>query len=156
MSTPQLQQLQPQKSKGLLLWGQANPEAMEDSYRGVYLNSQDMRDMVQQIDEKKRKGEKIPVLIEHTGNSIGHVVSAWIHDKTLQCILELEHTTLESAIGQEMVRSGVIRELSLGYLLDIQQTDSGLDTKNKYLREISIVKKGARDKCRILGLAGKS
>jgi len=140
-------------NKGLLVWGQANPEAMADSYKGVYLNSQDMRDMVQQIDEKKRKGENVPVLIEHTGGSIGHVVSAWIHNNTLQCILELENKTLESAIGQEMVRSGVVRELSLGYLLDIQQTKSGLDAKRKYLREISIVKKGARDKCRILGLS---
>jgi hypothetical protein len=137
----------------LLVWGRANPEAMEDNYKGVYLNAQDMRDMVRQIDDSKRKGEKIPVLLEHTGDGIGHVLSAWVHDKSLHCLLEMDHSTLESSIGQHFVKEGVIQELSLGYLLDIQQTKSGFDTKSKFLKEISLVKKGARDKCKILGMA---
>lgn len=140
-------------SKNLLVWGQANPEAMADSYKGVYLNTQDMKDMVRQIDQSKLKGEKIPVKIEHTGDGIGHVVTAWIHNNTLQCILELDHTTLESSIGQELVKTGQIQELSLGYLLDIQQTKAGFDTKNKFLKEISLVKKGARERCKILGIS---
>lgn len=139
-------------SKNMLLWGQANPEAMSDNYKGVYLNTEDMMDMVKQIDESRARGEKIPVKIEHTGDGIGHVVSAWIHNKTLQCILELDHSTLESSIGQELVKSGIIQELSLGYLLDIQQTKAGFDTKSKFLKEISLVKKGAREKCKILGI----
>lgn len=140
----------------LLVWGQANPEAMEDTYKGVYLNSQDMQDMVRQIDISKSKGEKIPVKIEHTGDGIGHVVSAWVHNQTLQCILEIDHTTLESSIGQQLVKNGVIQELSLGYLLDIQQTkNGGFDTKSKFLKEISLVKKGAREKCKILGISSQ-
>lgn len=137
----------------LLIWGQANPEAMSDAYKGVYLNSQDMHDMVKQIDSSKRKGETIPVKIEHTGDGIGHVVSAWVHNQTLQCILEIDHSTLESSIGQQLVKNGVIQELSLGYLLDIQQTKNGFDTKSKFLKEISLVKKGAREKCKILGIS---
>jgi len=137
----------------MLVWGQANPEAMADGYKGVYLNTQDMQDMVRQIDQCKSKGEKIPVKIEHTGDGIGHVVSAWIHNNTLQCILELDHTTLESSIGQELVKSGLVQELSLGYLLDIQQTKAGFDTKSKFLKEISLVKKGARERCKILGIS---
>jgi hypothetical protein len=143
-------------SKNLLLWGQANPEAMSDNYKGVYLNTEDMQDMVRQIDESRARGEKIPVKIEHTGDGIGHVVSAWIHNKALQCILELDHSTLESSIGQELVRSGLVKELSLGYLLDIQQTKAGFDTKSKFLKEISLVKKGAREKCKILGISNKT
>jgi hypothetical protein len=144
----------PTKSK-LLVWGQANPEAMRDDYQGVYLNSQDMRDMIQQIDEAKAKGERIPVKIEHIGEHVGHVVSAWVHNNTLQCCLEIEHQTLESAIGQELIKKGLVSELSLGYLLDVQQSKDGrFNAKKKYLQEISLVKKGAREKCKILGMSG--
>ena len=108
--------------------------------------------MVNQVNDKKGKGEKIPVLIEHTGNSIGHVVSAWIDKGTLQCVLELPKSNLESAIGRQFIKDGVIQELSLGYLLDVRQTKSGFDTQRKFLQEISIVKKGARDKCKIKGI----
>lgn len=137
----------------LLVWGQANPEAMEKGYNGVYLNEQDMHDMVTQVNQAKREGRKIPVLMEHTGDSIGHVVSAWVHNNTLQCCLEVKNSTLESAIGQQLIKDGLVKELSLGYLLDIKQTDNGFDTKNKHLQEISIVKKGAREHCRIKGIA---
>jgi hypothetical protein len=137
----------------LLIWGQANPEAMADGYSGVYLNKQDMHDMVQQVTEAKQAGRKIPVLIEHTGDGIGHVVSAWVDKKTstLQCALELNKSTLESAIGQQLIKDGLVKELSLGYLLDIKQTKNGINATKKHLQEISIVKKGARDRCHIKG-----
>jgi mannose/fructose/N-acetylgalactosamine-specific phosphotransferase system component IIB len=138
-----------------LLWGQANPEAEADTYNGIYLNTQDMKDMISQIESHKTEGKNIPVLIEHTGEPIGQVVSAWIHDKTLQCVLELNKQTLESAIGKQLIKDGLVQELSLGYLLDIEQTDSGFGTRGKTLKEISIVKKGARDKCKILGYTHK-
>ena len=143
----------PTNNNGLLVWGRANPEAMGDTYNGVYLNKNDMRSMVSQIDTAKANKQAIPVLIEHTGEPIGHVVSAWVHDDTLQCVLELSNKTLESAIGQQLVKDKVIQELSLGYVLDIKQTNAGFDTKNKSLKEISIVKKGARDRCQILGMS---
>jgi hypothetical protein len=141
----------------MLIWGRANPQAMQDGYRGVYLNKQDMVDMVQQIEVSKRSGNKIPVLIEHTGDGIGHVVSAWIQDNTLQCVLELKDKSLESAIGQRLVRDGLVQELSLGYLLDIKQSKLNqatgqIESCSKHLQEISLVKKGARPNCRILGV----
>lgn len=139
----------------MLLWGQANPTAYEDSYQGVYLNKQDMVNMIQQIEDAKRKSEKIPVLIEHTGEKIGHVVSAWIHKDTLQCCLELSNNTLESAIGSHLVHEGLVKELSLGYVLDVKHTKNGIQMDNKILKEISIVKKGARENCKILGITGK-
>lgn len=136
----------------MLIWGQANPEAMSSDYNGVYLNLADMHDMVRQIDSSKSAGEKIPVLMEHTGSPVGHVVSAWVHKDTLQCVLELHPNTLESSIGQQFVKDGLIKELSLGYLLDVKHTEKGLSMNKKTLKEISIVKKGARDKCHILGV----
>jgi flagellar biosynthesis component FlhA len=143
--------------KPMLVWGRVNPSAMSDDYLGVYLNHRDMEDMIQQIDEAKSKGEKIPVLMEHVGEKVGNVVSAWIHQNTLQCCLEIENKTLESAIGQEMVRQGVTKELSLGYHLEIQQSNDGRSRKaKKFLKEISLVKRGARHDCHILGVTSTS
>ena len=136
----------------MLIWGQANPEAMKGDYNGVYLNLKDMHDMVKQIDQHKAQGKYLPVHIEHAGDPVGHVVSAWVHNDTLQCVLELSNNTLESAIGRQLVKDGFIKELSLGYLLDIQHTDSGFSTRSKHLQEISIVKRGAREHCKIKGM----
>jgi len=138
--------------KNLLLWAVANPTAMKDDYLGVYLTNQDMVDFVSQIDDAKRKGETIPVLIEHTGSGIGNIVSAWISDQKLHCCLEVESQTLESSIGQELVKQGITGEVSLGYHLEIQQSADGKSrSARKFLKEISLVKKGARQGCLIMG-----
>lgn len=136
--------------KSLLVWGTANPVAMPDDYMGVYVNSNDMRDFLEQIDECKKKGEKIPVMLEHVGDAVGSIVSAWVHNGTLQCCLEIEGKTLESAIGQEMVKNGVIKDLSLGYCLEVQQSKEGRRSAKKFLKEVSLVKVGARKNCHIL------
>lgn len=141
-----------------LLWGTANPEGMDPDYNGVYLTTVDVRRMVDQINEARAAGERIPVHIEHKGVGVGHVVSAWEHNHTLQCVLELDESVLEGAIGGEFVRAGVCRDLSLGYTVDMTHSkNSGgrISAGNKRLKEISIVKKGARSKCHIHGCSGK-
>ena len=137
-----------------LLWGTANPECMGPDYNGVYLTSVDVRRMVDQINESRATGTNIPVHIEHKGVQVGHVVSAWEHNNTLQCVLELDETVLEGAIGGEFVRSGICKDLSLGYTVDMKhsKTSNGkICVKNKRLKEISIVRKGARKDCHIHG-----
>ena len=139
-----------------LLWGTANPEGLGPDYNGVYLTSTDVRSMVEQIGEARREGKEIPVHIEHKGVGVGRVVSAWEHNNTLQCVLELDESVFEGAIGGEFVRSGICKDLSLGYTVDMTHSknkDGKIRTKNKRLREISIVKKGARSKCHIHGYA---
>lgn len=108
--------------------------------------------MVNQVKIEKENGKEIPVLIEHKGTEVGKVVSAWEHNETLQCLLEIDEKTIEGALGSEFVRVGMCKDLSLGYVLDMNQSKSGTKVCNKKLREISIVKKGARKNCHIHGM----
>jgi hypothetical protein len=136
-------------SRKTLIWGTANPEGLAESYQGIYLNSQDIQSMVAQVNDARSRNEPIPVKIEHGGADVGRVVSAWNYNNTLQCVLELDESTLEGSIGSQFVRDGRIRDLSLGYSCEIEHSKQGLRSRKKGLREISIVKKGARHKCHI-------
>ena len=133
-----------------LLWGTANPEGMSNDYQGIYLNKDDIQSMVRQVEAANRRAEKIPVHLEHKGVPVGHVVSAWAHNDTLECVLQLNENTLEGSIGSEFVRKGICNELSLGYTVELKNSDNGqMKVANKMLKEISVVKKGARNHCHI-------
>ena len=139
-----------------LLWGTANPEGLKDTYRGVYLNSSDIRSMVEQVSQANACGQVIPVMIEHSGVSLGRVVSAWENRGTLECVLEINERVLEGSIGAEFVRTGVCKDLSLGYTVEMAQSKTGqIQSRQKKLNEISIVVKGARNKCNVHGVSKK-
>ena len=140
-----------------LLWGTANPEGLGPDYNGVYLSSHDVSKMVEQIEQARLEGGKIPVHIEHKGVEVGRVVSAWEHGGTLQCVLEINESVLEGAIGGEFVRNGICKDLSLGYTVELAQSKKSgkVAMRNKKLKEISIVKKGARKNCHIHGYTTK-
>ena len=141
---------------GTLLWGTANPEGFKDSYRGVYLNSSDVASMVEQVSDANWRGESIPVKLEHTGVPLGRVVSAWESQGKLECVLELNERLLEGSISAEFVRAGVCKDLSLGYTVEMAQSKTGLiQSRRKKLNEISIVVKGARNKCNVHGISKK-
>lgn len=133
----------------LLLWGTANPEGLAPDYNGVYLTTTDIRDMLEQIKAAHARGEKIPVHLEHSGAAIGNLVSAWEHQNTMQCVLELDPTSMQGAIGSEFVKAGITPELSLGYSVDVScSKDPGkFSMHKKLLKEVSLVKKGARPSC---------
>jgi hypothetical protein len=139
-----------------LLWGTANPEGMRN-YNGVYLSTDDIRDMIVQVDESNRRGNPMPVHVEHKGVSVGRVLTAWEHQGSLECVLELNDRVLEGSIGSEFVRAGICRDLSMGYTLDVKHSDKGkkdiLLWGRKRLKEISIVKRGARPRCHIHGVS---
>ena len=135
--------------KGMLLWGTANPEGMDNAYQGIFLNKDDVQSMVKQVESANSLGQPIPVHLEHKGVAVGHVVSAWAHNNTLQCVLRLNERVFEGALGSEFVRKGICNELSLGYAVDLQNSATGLKAVNKKLNEISVVKKGARHHCQI-------
>ena len=46
--------------------------------------------MVLQVNTVRASEEPIPVYIKHWGTAVGRVVSAWEHNNTLQCVLELK------------------------------------------------------------------
>ena len=142
--------------QGTLLWGTANPEGLKDSYRGVYLNASDVTSMVEQVSDANRRGESIPVKLEHTGVPLGRVVSAWENQGKLECVLELNERVLEGSISAEFVRTGVCKDLSLGYTVEMAQSKTGqIQSRKKMLNEISIVVKGARSKCNVHGISKK-
>jgi len=139
-----------------LIWGTANPKGLESSYNGIYLNGDDVQQMIVQVRDANRNGEQIPVKLEHTGVAVGHVVSAWENQGTLECVLELNERVFEGSIGSEFIRSGICKDLSLGYTIDMEQSKAGVvRAKRKMLKEISIVKKGARKNCHIHGISNR-
>ena len=140
--------------KTTLLWGTANPEGV-DSSDGIFLSKSDIKDMIAQIEAKQRRGERIPVHVEHAGVSIGHVVSAWEHAEKMEIVLALNENVLEGSLGSEFVRTGMCKDLSLGYEVAIENSIRGVKAKRKDLKEVSIVKRGARRACRIKGVSGK-
>lgn len=135
-----------------LLWGTANPEGMKN-YHGIYLNQDDIRDMIDQVNQANSTSAKIPVLVEHKGIQIGHVVSAWEHGGKLECVLALNNKVLEGSIGSEFVKNGICKDLSLGYDVSLEQSKAGIKVGKKKIKEISIVKKGARPRCHIHGVS---
>lgn len=141
----------------LLLWGTANPEGMANDYQGLFLNKDDIQSMVQQVEAANRQGQPIPVHLEHKGVPVGKVVSAWAHRDMLQCVLQLDEGVFEGSIGSEFVRKGICNELSLGYAVDLRQsaTTGGINAVSKILKEISVVKKGARHHCQIHAVSHK-
>ena len=152
---PVYQAMQSTGQRGsMLVWGTANPEGLKDSYRGVYLNAGDVRSMVDQVSDANFRGQSIPVKLEHSGGCLGRVVSAWESRGTLECVLEIDERLLEGSIGAEFVRSGVCKDLSLGYTVDMVQSKTGkVHSLRKKLNEISLVVKGARKKCNVHGIS---
>jgi hypothetical protein len=137
-----------------LVWGTANPEGLKDSYRGIYLNNSDIKSMIQQVSSANAQGQSIPVKLEHTGVPLGKVVSAWENKGTLECVLEINERVLEGSISAEFIRSGICKDLSLGYTVEMEQSTTGsMQSRKKRLNEISIVVKGARKKCNVHGFS---
>lgn len=131
----------------MLVWGTVNPVGEGANYKGFYLTRDDIRQCVSQ-------GGIIgkPVRIEHKGSDVGTVVSAWQNRSgQMDCLLELRHDNLEGAVISKFVDQGVCRELSLGYMVDVRNSQGSLAASNKRVVEVSIVKKGARESCHIHG-----
>lgn len=130
----------------LLLYGTANPVGYGDEdYNGIYLTDRD-------IDAITPTMAGIPVKVEHRGGNIGKVVSAWKHEGRMDLVLEIDPSTLDGAFGEEFVRRGMCKELSLGYNVQMSRgVDGKLSAGNKRVIEVSLVRKGARDNCHIRG-----
>jgi hypothetical protein len=137
-----------------LVWGTANPAGLNNNYKGVYLNEDDVKSMISQVSQANAAGSPIPVKLEHTGVAMGRVVSAWENKGVMECVLELNETILEGSIGAEFLRTGICKDLSLGYTIDMEQSKGGkFESRRKKLNEISVVVKGARQNCKVKGMS---
>ena len=137
----------------MLVWGVSNPEGVQNE-QSIYLTKADIKDMVKQIEDASVSGKHIPVKVEHKGIDVGKVVSAWEYKGELQCVLQLDNKTLEGDFGREFVKQGITPDLSMGYEVSLKQSkNSSISVQKKWLKEISIVKRGARHNCHILGVS---
>jgi hypothetical protein len=95
----------------------------------------------------------LPVKIEHTGVPVEKVLSTWDNDGRLDLLLEVNEKIFEGGIVSRFVRSHVVRDLSLGYTVGLQfsETSQKFTTTKKTFQEVSIVRIGARDACHIHG-----
>jgi len=63
--------------------------------------------------------------------------------------MQLSAASIPASLAQGFVRDGLALDLSLGYTVDIQNTDSKLHAREKKIVEVSLVRKGARRGCHI-------
>ena len=129
----------------MLLLGTCNPRGERATYNGLYYTENELAAMVS-------SGALcgVPIKTEHTGASLGTVVSGFLDDSgALQCVMEVDESTVEGCIASGFVRDGVAADLSLGYTVDVQHTQDRLKAGEKKMLEISIVRKGAREGCHI-------
>eukprot|EP00960_Hanusia_phi_P071423 767551-Hanusia_phi.AAC.4 len=130
----------------MLIYGVANPQGEHGNYNGLYLRDVEINDMV-----KNRSLIGKPVKIEHKGVDVGKIVSAFKDEQgQLVCVLEIEDNEIEGAVARRWVQDGTIKDLSLGYLVNVDKKDDRLKAVGKEVMEVSLVKKGARERCHIL------
>jgi hypothetical protein len=93
----------------------------------------------------------VPVKTEHSGVSVGRVVSTFIDSRgCLQCVLEVDERSVAGSLVGGFVRDHIAADLSLGYTVDVQHTgDDRLRAGDKRVLEVSLVRKGAREGCHI-------
>ena len=129
----------------MLLMGICNPTGEKDTYNGLYLTESELSRVVR---DSKMRG--IPVKTEHSGSEVGRVLTSFLDaDGNLNCVMELGKTSLPACLAQGFVRDGLALDLSLGYTVDIQNTDNNLQAMEKKIVEVSLVRKGARKGCHI-------
>ena len=129
----------------MLIMGVCNPTGEEDSYNGLYMTATELSAIVR--DNKMRN---LPVKTEHAGSEVGHVVTSFLDASgNLHCVMQLSASSVPASLAQGFVRDGLALDLSLGYTVDIQNTESKLHAKDKKIVEVSLVRKGARRGCHI-------
>lgn len=129
----------------MLIVGVCNPTGEDDTYNGLYMTATELSEIVR--DNKMRN---LPVKTEHAGSPVGHVITSFLDASgNLNCVMQLSTASVPASLAQGFVRDGLALDLSLGYTVDIQNTDSKLRAKEKKIVEVSLVRKGARRGCHI-------
>lgn len=126
----------------MLVAGVCNPTGERDGYNGLYLTASELRDVA-----KSMRGT--PVKAEHSGAALGCVVSSFVDAfGALQCVVRIDDS-LEGEITRGLVRDGIASDFSLGYTVDVSQSDRQLKAGKKHVLEVSLVRRGARAGCHV-------
>jgi hypothetical protein len=133
----------------MLVWGTANPKGEHnDTYTGLYLTESDIDNLVS---SQSLRG--LPVKVEHKGTHIGKIVSSWKNGDKLDMLVSLDRSSVEGDITSRFVLEGICQDFSLGYTVELAHSDKTgtLAPSRKIVKEVSIVRKGARHDCHIHG-----
>jgi hypothetical protein len=131
----------------MLVHGCVWPDFESNEHTGVLLRERD-------IEAIARTGALLhkPIKIEHTGDGVGEVISAWQFGNRLDVVFKLNNDSFESLCAQGFIQSRCCPELSLGYNVLMECSKDGkIQGGEKTINEVSIVKKGARNNCNIIG-----
>jgi hypothetical protein len=138
----------------MLICGQVNPAPIQDEdYHGVYFAARD------DLEGKTRRLQGTPLRVEHAGTlHVGQVLQGWVDKRTgaAWALAEIDVSSVHGALTAAAVQQGAFREFSLGYSSKIQRNPATgrLEASNKEIKELSIVKSGARPNCVIAAHAG--
>jgi hypothetical protein len=127
--------------------GVCNPRGENASYNGLYFTQEELEGM-----NNGRSMNNVPVKTEHGGVDIGSVVSTFIDETgALQCLMEVDESSVSGALACGFVRDGIAADLSLGYSVDVKhhRSENKLKAGEKKVMEVSLVRKGARKGCHI-------
>jgi hypothetical protein len=131
----------------MLICGQVNPAPIQDDdYRGVYFAARD------DLEGKARRLQGTPLRVEHAGTlHVGQVLQGWVDKGTgaAWALAEIDVSSVHGALTAAAVQQGAFREFSLGYSSKIQRNPATgrLEASDKEIKELSIVKSGARPNC---------
>lgn len=133
----------------MLVYGTANPSGYDaNSDDTVYLTDKD-------LDEMTPTMQGVDVKIEHMGKPVGHVVSAWRNfdrDGSMELVVEIDEKLLQGAFAREFIQRKICKDFSLGYSMQLSAQPGGrVVSSHKKIVEVSIVRRGARDGCKIRG-----
>ena len=131
----------------MLVCGQVNPPPVSsENYSGVFFSEKD--DMA----AKARALKGTPLRVEHNHQvHVGQVLNGWTDSRgAMWALAEIDTQHMKGAMTAAAVQGGQLGEFSLGYVTKMQrQAGGGVSVQDKRIIELSIVKKGAREGCRI-------
>jgi hypothetical protein len=75
----------------------------------------------------------------------------------MDVLMEIEGKDLEGVMGKEFIQRGICPDLSLGYHVTMSKSPAGfLRATNKKVVELSIVRQGAREGCKIRAFSNEA
>jgi hypothetical protein len=131
----------------MLICGRCNPPPENDpNYRGVYFASSD------DLPAHAASMMGTPLRVEHTTQPVGAVLSAWTGvDGSMYALAEIDVRQPGGAVAAACVSAGRFSEFSLGYTSRMSRDPAGrLRVDCKKIRELSLVRVGARPNCKII------
>lgn len=123
----------------MLICGEINPPPVSsEGYHGVYFSDKD------DVKGKASALKGTPLRVEHNHSiHVGEILQGWTDERgAMWALAEIDTTQPHGAVVAAAVQRGNMGGFSLGYKTNMQ-------SKQKRIMELSIVKAGAHPSCRI-------